>query len=83
MLAHRLARQSIHRHGLQSRNFSFGPLREIASQEFLDLATVIPFPPSLPPYSGTIILVSLLIRAAYVPLNDWVRVHLLLLRLCN
>ncbi|KAF7292405.1 Cytochrome oxidase biogenesis protein [Mycena chlorophos] len=40
---------------------------------FLDLATVIPLPSSIPPYSGTIILVAVASRAALFPIALWAR----------
>jgi inner membrane protein COX18 len=39
---------------------------------FLDLAIALPFPPSVPPYSVTIILVSLASRLALFPVALWV-----------
>ncbi|TFK75819.1 hypothetical protein BDN72DRAFT_891695 [Pluteus cervinus] len=38
---------------------------------FLDLAIALPLPPSLPPYSTTIILVTLLSRFALLPFTIW------------
>ncbi|KAJ7068366.1 60Kd inner membrane protein-domain-containing protein [Mycena amicta] len=40
---------------------------------FLDLATVIPFSPSIPPYSATIILVTVASRLALFPIALWGR----------
>lgn len=45
------------------------------SNEFLDLALAIPYPQSIPPYSGTIILVTVVSRLLLtVPFSFWVRV---------
>lgn len=43
---------------------------------FLDLATALPLPPSLPPYSTTIIFVTVISRFALLPISIWVRVFL-------
>ncbi|KAM6495804.1 Membrane insertase OXA1/ALB3/YidC [Amanita muscaria] len=40
---------------------------------FLDLAIALPLPPSLPPYSTTIILVTLVTRFALLPITVWGR----------
>ena len=40
---------------------------------FLDLAIALPLPPSLPPYSTTIILVTVVTRLALLPVAVWVR----------
>ncbi|KAF8639734.1 hypothetical protein AX17_000996 [Amanita inopinata Kibby_2008] len=40
---------------------------------FLDLALALPIPPSLPPYSTTIILVTLVTRTALLPIAIWGR----------
>ncbi|THV08441.1 hypothetical protein K435DRAFT_771944 [Dendrothele bispora CBS 962.96] len=40
-------------------------------QEFLDLATALPYPPSFPPYSTTIILVTVFSRLLTVPVTLW------------
>lgn len=40
---------------------------------FLDLAIALPLPPSLPPYSTTIILVTVVTRLALLPVSVWVR----------
>lgn len=46
-----------------------------ASDGFLDLALAIPFPESIPPYSGTIILLTVASRLFLtVPFSIWVRV---------
>jgi mitochondrial inner membrane protein COX18 len=39
---------------------------------FLDLAVALPLPPSLPPYSTTIILTTLVTRVALLPIAIWV-----------
>jgi inner membrane protein COX18 len=39
---------------------------------FLDLALALPLPPTLPAYSTTIILVTLLSRLAFLPISIWV-----------
>lgn len=43
---------------------------------FLDLAIALPFPPSVPSYSATIILVTVASRVALFPLALWVSGHL-------
>ncbi|KAK7470529.1 hypothetical protein VKT23_001954 [Stygiomarasmius scandens] len=40
-------------------------------QEFLDLATALPYPPGFPPYSSTIILVTIFSRLLTVPVTVW------------
>ena len=40
---------------------------------FLDLAIALPLPPSLPPYSSAIILVTIVSRFALLPISIWVR----------
>ena len=40
---------------------------------FIDLALALPIPPSLPPYSSTIIILTLVSRLALVPISIWVR----------
>lgn len=40
---------------------------------FLDLALALPIPPTVPAYSTTIILVTLLSRFALLPISIWVR----------
>lgn len=52
---------------------------QTASEGFLDLALALPFPEAIPPYSGTIILVTVLSRFITVPFSLWVRVHSYLL----
>lgn len=47
-----------------------------AANEFLDLATALPFPPSLPPYASTIVLGTVLLRLAFLPTVLWVRMHI-------
>lgn len=39
---------------------------------FIDLALALPIPPSLPPYSSTIILVTIVTRLALLPISIWV-----------
>ncbi|KAK0230908.1 60Kd inner membrane protein-domain-containing protein [Armillaria fumosa] len=41
------------------------------ANSFLDLATAIPYPTSFPPYSSTIILVTVLTRIALLPIATW------------
>ena len=49
-----------------------------ASDGFLDLALALPFPEAIPPYSGTIILLTVATRLFLtVPFSIWVRVLLL------
>lgn len=44
-----------------------------ASDGFLDLALAIPFPESIPPYSGTIILLTVVSRLVWtLPFSIWV-----------
>ena len=44
-----------------------------ASEGFLDLALAIPFPEYIPPYSGTIILLTIASRAIFtLPFSIWV-----------
>ncbi|KAK0468233.1 60Kd inner membrane protein-domain-containing protein [Desarmillaria tabescens] len=47
--------------------------RDLSSvaNSFLDFATAIPYPTSLPPYSSTIILVTVLTRIALLPIATW------------
>ena len=40
---------------------------------FIDLALALPIPPSLPPYSSTIIILTIISRLALVPISTWVR----------
>jgi hypothetical protein len=40
---------------------------------FMDLALVLPIPHSLPPYSSTIILLTIVTRLALLPISIWVR----------
>ena len=40
---------------------------------FMDLALALPIPPSLPPYSSTIILLTIVTRFALLPISIWVR----------
>lgn len=47
-------------------------IREVGDG-FLDLALALPFPTTFPPYSSTIILVTVLLRAALLPVAVWVR----------
>ncbi|KAF5344125.1 hypothetical protein D9758_008847 [Tetrapyrgos nigripes] len=44
---------------------------ENAGQGFLDLATALPYPPSFPPYSTTIILVTIFSRLITIPATYW------------
>ena len=44
--------------------------------EFLDLAVALPIPPELPTYSTTIILTTVIVRFALLPVTIWVRVSL-------
>jgi len=48
---------------------------------FLDLALALPLPPTLPAYSTTIILVTLLSRLAFLPISIWVCLSSLYLHL--
>lgn len=64
----RLAR-ALRRPHLQHRQFS---ILESVGNGFLDLALALPIPPSLPPYSTTIILVTIVSRLALVPFTLWV-----------
>jgi hypothetical protein len=84
---HRVAVRPIIRHGLgvpqlhlhRTRRTTNGPRSfvteavQAASDGFLDLALALPFPAALPPYSGTIILVTLVSRFMTVPFTIWVR----------
>ena len=48
-----------------------------ASNGFLDLALAIPFPEYIPPYSGTIILLTVASRLVFtVPFSIWVCIYL-------
>lgn len=49
---------------------------------FLDLTAALPIPPSLPPYSTTIILVTLATRVALLPVSIWVRHSVVLFVSC-
>ena len=40
---------------------------------FVDLALALPIPPSLPPYSTTIIILTVVSRLALLPISIWVR----------
>ena len=40
---------------------------------FMDLALALPIPPSLPPYSSTIIILTVVSRLALLPILIWVR----------
>lgn len=40
---------------------------------FMDLALALPIPPSLPPYSSTIIILTVVSRLALLPISIWVR----------
>jgi hypothetical protein len=42
---------------------------------FLDVAIALPLPPSVPPYSTTIILVTVVTRLALLPIAIWVHLH--------
>ncbi|KAJ7590947.1 60Kd inner membrane protein-domain-containing protein [Mycena floridula] len=57
--------RTVHRYG-QRRHF----IQDL-SNGFLDLAIVLPFPASFPPYSSTIILLTVLIRTSLLPLAIW------------
>jgi len=71
MLASRplLGRLSIPRHAPSTRRFFIQSL----CNGYLDLAIALPFPPSFPPYSTTIILVTVVTRLALLPISIWVR----------
>lgn len=40
---------------------------------FMDLALALPIPPSLPPYTSTIIILTIVSRLALLPISIWVR----------
>lgn len=44
--------------------------------EFLDVAIALPLPPSLPAYSTTIVLVTVITRLGFLPLAIWVCIHI-------
>lgn len=51
-----------------------GSMMQTLSEGFLDLAQALPLPASFPPYSTTIILVTIVTRLALtVPFSVWVR----------
>ncbi|KAI0081728.1 hypothetical protein K474DRAFT_1586995 [Panus rudis PR-1116 ss-1] len=55
------------------RTFASSPLNTL-SEGFLDLALAIPFPEYIPPYSGTIILVTVISRLVFtVPFSIWAK----------
>ncbi len=54
-----------------------------AANEFLDLATALPFPPSFPPYASTVILGSVFLRLAFLPTVLWVRVAINPMKVAN
>ncbi|CAL1700800.1 unnamed protein product [Somion occarium] len=59
--------------GNQRRTFVSSALQTL-SEGFLDLAIAIPYPQSLPPYSGTIILVTVVSRLLFtVPFSIWAK----------
>jgi len=58
----------------QSSRRQFSGIIESMGQEFLDLATALPYPSGFPPYSSTIILVTIFSRLLTVPVTVWVRV---------
>lgn len=43
-----------------------------ATNEFLDLASALPFPPAFPPYASTVLLGTVLLRLAFLPTVIWV-----------
>lgn len=43
-----------------------------ATNQFLDLAIALPFPPSFPPYASTILLGTVILRLAFLPTLLWV-----------
>ncbi|KAI0091988.1 60Kd inner membrane protein-domain-containing protein [Irpex rosettiformis] len=84
---HRIATRPAAQHGLRfprrnqlgvsqtitkPRTFVSGAI-QTASEGFLDLALALPFPEALPPYSGTIILVTALSRLITVPFSLWAK----------
>jgi mitochondrial inner membrane protein COX18 len=86
MLALSLSTQVVKRHASRARTYrsslrpSVGQPRTFtsdaiqkASEGFLDLALAIPFPEYIPPYSGTIILLTVATRLVFtVPFSIWV-----------
>jgi inner membrane protein COX18 len=66
--------RSVLRYPLQRRFFwgEFYNGLTPAANEFLDLATALPFPPSFPPYTSTILLGTVLLRLAFLPTVLWV-----------
>ncbi|PBK72700.1 hypothetical protein ARMSODRAFT_881222 [Armillaria solidipes] len=66
---HRLRLASHPHHGFRVPT----PRRNLSSvaNSFLDFATAIPYPTSFPPYSSTIILVTVLTRIALLPIATW------------
>jgi len=65
----------VHRNGLgfASRTLFSSTIQGLTN-EFLDLAIALPIPPSLPPYSTTIILVTVVTRLAItVPFSVWAK----------
>ncbi len=67
---HRLRLASQPHHGIRVPI----PRRNLSSvaNSFLDFATAIPYPTAFPPYSSTIILVTVLTRIALLPIATWV-----------
>ncbi|KAI0638135.1 60Kd inner membrane protein-domain-containing protein [Trametes polyzona] len=61
------------RHQLPRRTFVSSTIHNL-SEGFLDLAIALPFPPEWPPYSCTIILVTVVTRLAFtVPFSVWAK----------
>jgi hypothetical protein len=59
----------------KSQRTLFTSAVETLAEEFLDLALALPLPSSLPPYSTTIILFTVVSRLAFtLPFSIWVRV---------
>ncbi|KAI0677568.1 60Kd inner membrane protein-domain-containing protein [Trametes maxima] len=61
------------RHPVPRRTFVSSTIHGL-SEQFLDLAIALPFPPEWPPYSSTIILVTVVTRLAFtVPFSVWAK----------
>jgi mitochondrial inner membrane protein COX18 len=64
---------------LRGRRSFTTPAIESLSEGFLDLALALPIPPSLPPYSATIVIVTVVSRLLFtVPFSLWVCLHILM-----
>jgi hypothetical protein len=65
----------LRRHALKPRHSNLANRRYFVQglcDGFIDLALALPIPPSLPPYSSTIILVTIVTRLALLPISIWV-----------